>query len=711
MTTRRPVPDPPVTGPRPVSDPPVTTRPSAAEPAVITRLLVANRGEIARRVFRTCRALGVSTVAVFSDPDAGLPHVREADLAVRLPGARPAETYLDVGRILDACRAAGADAVHPGYGFLSESAEFARAVLDAGLVWVGPPPGAIAAMGSKIEAKRLMQEAGVPVLPTLAADGGGDGWEYPVLVKASAGGGGRGMRVVRDPALLDAEVAAASREALAAFGDGAVFVEPLLEGARHVEVQVLADAHGTVWALGERECSVQRRHQKVVEECPSPGVTPELRERLCAAAVRAARAIGYVGAGTVEFLVRGDRVAFLEMNTRLQVEHPVTELVHGLDLVRAQLEVAEGRPLPPEPPAPRGHAVEARLYAEDDAYVPQTGVLHRFEVTGDVRVDAGVESGSVVSPYYDAMLAKVIAYGGTRAEAVRKLTAALRGARLHGPVTNRGLLLRVLTDPAFLAGDTHTGFLDAWGPPPAPPPPDGTAVLAAALALAAANRRSATVLRSLPGGWRNVRSQPRVARFAEAEAGYDPLPDGVVVVAAEPERVVLERDGVRRSFDVAVYGDGRVHVDGESGHVLLTPLPRLPEPVERVAPGSLPAPMPGTVLRVEVAPGDRVSGGQAVLVLEAMKMEHRVTAPADGVVSEVLVEKGRQVEAGTVLVVIAPPAESQASGGGSRGGRDGCPGGGGRPGALDTGTGAPPEGGADVSEAAPGRAAAGEEES
>ncbi|NUT10159.1 MAG: ATP-grasp domain-containing protein, partial [Nonomuraea sp.] len=434
---------------------------------MITRLLVANRGEIARRVFRTCRALGVSTVAVFSDADADAPHAREADLAVRLPGAHPAETYLDVDRIIEACRASGADAVHPGYGFLSESAGFARAVLDAGLVWVGPPPEAIAAMGSKIEAKRLMAEAGVPVLPSLDL-GAPD--EYPLLVKASAGGGGRGMRVVRDAGELAAEVASARREAEAAFGDGTVFAEPLLESARHVEVQVLADRHGTVWALGERECSIQRRHQKVVEECPSPGISPETRERLCAAAVRAARKIGYVGAGTVEFLVKGDRVAFLEMNTRLQVEHPVTELVFGVDLVRLQLEVAEGAALPPEPPEPRGHAIEVRLYAEDAAYLPQTGVLRRFEVPGDVRVDSGVESGSVVSPHYDALLAKIVASGTTRAEAARKLATALRGARLHGITTNRDLLLEILTSRAFLAGDTDTGFLAPGGPVSAPPP-------------------------------------------------------------------------------------------------------------------------------------------------------------------------------------------------------------------------------------------------
>ncbi|MEU1719401.1 biotin carboxylase N-terminal domain-containing protein [Nonomuraea sp. NPDC005692] len=621
---------------------------------MITRLLVANRGEIARRVFRTCRSLGVSTVAVFSDADSGAPHAREADLAVRLPGSHPAETYLAVERIVEACRASGADAVHPGYGFLSENAAFARAVLDAGLTWVGPPPEAIEAMGSKVAAKRLMAEAGVPVLPSLdlAAPG-----EFPLLVKASAGGGGRGMRIVRHAGDLAAEVESARREAEAAFGDGAVFAEPLLEAARHVEVQVLADGHGTVWALGERECSVQRRHQKVVEECPSPGISERTRELLCAAAVRAARRIGYVGAGTVEFLVKGERVAFLEMNTRLQVEHPVTELVFGVDLVRLQLEVAEGAALPPGPPAPRGHAIEARLYAEDAAYVPQTGVLRRFEVPGDVRVDSGVESGSRVSPHYDAMLAKIVAYGATRAEAARKLAASLRGARLHGLTTNRDLLLDVVTSPAFLAGETNTAFLSPGGPlsPPSSPPSgdSGLPALAAALAMAAAHRRDASVLAGLPAGWRNVRSQPARARFEEADVVYDPLPAGVRVVSARPEAVVLERDGLRRTFQVARYdGDERVYVDSAMGAAVLTPVPRLPEPVEHVAPGSLLAPMPGSVLRVEVAEGDTVARGQPVLVLEAMKMEHRIAAPAGGVVSDVRVEKGQQVEAGAVLAII-----------------------------------------------------------
>ncbi|GAA4068069.1 acetyl/propionyl/methylcrotonyl-CoA carboxylase subunit alpha [Nonomuraea soli] len=607
---------------------------------MITRLLVANRGEIARRVFRTCRSLGVETVAVFSDADADAPHVAEAGHAVRLGGPSP---YLSIEEILRACSASGCDAVHPGYGFLSENAAFAQAVLDAGLTWVGPSPEAIAAMGDKVAAKRLMREAGVPVLTA-------DGQSFPLLVKAAKGGGGRGMRIVREPRELDEAMAAASREAQAAFGDGTVFAEPLLERARHIEVQVLADGHGTVWTLGERECSIQRRHQKVIEEAPSPGITDAVRGRLFEAAERAARKIGYVGAGTVEFLVKDETIAFLEMNTRLQVEHPVTELVHGVDLVALQLEIAEGARLPQAAPSPSGHAVEVRLYAEDRDFLPQSGPLHLFEIPGDVRVDAGVESGSVVTTFYDPMLAKVIAFGSSRTAAVRKLVRALKDARLHGITTNRDLLVDVLESEAFLAGDTHTGFLDR-GLPPKDPPTDVSA-LAAALAGAAANRERATVLRSVPAGWRNVRSQRRTARFAEAEVVYDPLPEGVTVISATPTRVTMERGSLRHTFHVSTYGD-TVHVDSSLGSVRLTALPRLPRPVVEVAPGSLLAPMPGSVLRVEVEPGDHVDAGRVVVVLEAMKMEHQIVAPASGVVSEVAVEKGRQVEAGAVLAVIS----------------------------------------------------------
>ncbi|MCO5973532.1 acetyl/propionyl/methylcrotonyl-CoA carboxylase subunit alpha [Actinoallomurus soli] len=638
---------------------------------MISRLLVANRGEIARRVFRTCRDLGITTVAVFSDPDASLPHARDADLAVRLPGAAPAETYLDGEAIVAAARAAGADAVHPGYGFLSENAAFAEAVIAAGLTWVGPPPAAIAAMGSKIEAKRLMGEAGVPVLPELDP---ATVSEFPVLVKASAGGGGRGMRIVRAAGELPGAVEAARREAASAFGDPTVFCEPLLTGARHIEVQVLADSHGTVWTLGERECSIQRRHQKVIEEAPSPAVDAALRARLSEAAAAAARAIGYTGAGTVEFMLTpGGEFFFLEVNTRLQVEHPVTECVYGVDLVALQLEVAEGAALG-DPPRPRGHAIEARLYAEDPAedYRPHSGPLHAFEIPGvdaefavppghGLRLDAGVVSGSVVSTHYDPMLAKVIAYGPTRAAAIRRLTAALAGARLHGLVTNRDQLVATLRHDAFQAGDTDTGFLDRHRT--TAPLADEEAVrlsaLAAALARAAANRRSAPVLRGLPSGWRNVASQPQRTVFEEAEVAYRLTRDGlaadghpdVALVSAEPDAVVLDRGGVRLRFAVAWY-DRRVHVESVLGPVTLTPVERLPDPAEQVAPGTLLAPMPGSVVRVAVREGDTVERGQPVLWLEAMKMEHQILAPATGVVTALHAEAGRQVETGAVLAVV-----------------------------------------------------------
>ncbi|WP_432923505.1 acetyl/propionyl/methylcrotonyl-CoA carboxylase subunit alpha [Microbispora sp. CA-135349] len=650
---------------------------------MIGRLLVANRGEIARRVFRTCRELGIETVAVFSDADASSPHAAEADQAVRL-GAPLA--YLDRERIVEAARRSGADAVHPGYGFLSENAAFARAVLDAGLTWIGPSPEAVAAMGKKIEAKALMEEAGVPVLPTipLSPDAPVE-ITSPVLVKASAGGGGRGMRVVRDPSDLAGAVESARREALSAFGDGTLFAEPLLEGARHIEVQILADAHGTVWALGERECSIQRRHQKVIEEAPSPAVTPELRRDLSEAAIRAARAIGYQGAGTVEFLLSDEGFFFLEMNTRLQVEHPVTECVYGVDLVRLQIEVAEGAHLAALPPSPVGNAIEARLYAEDSEGRPQSGVLHRFEIPGvdgefglgaRLRLDSGVVSGSEVGVHYDPMLAKVVSYGRDRAEAARRLADALARARIHGLTTNRDLLVGVLRHPDFLSGALDTGFLDRHAAPAplAGPGAVRLSALAAALAGAAANRSGALrggVLGGLPSGWRNVPSQPQRTAFCTQDGGhleiaYRLTRDGlraegfedVTLVAAEPGRVVLETAGLRRAFEVAAYPgpDGRrlVHVDSPLGPVRLTPVERLPGPAAIATPGALPAPMPGTVLRVEVKPGDLVEAGQPVVVLEAMKMEHTLVSPASGTVAALHVTPGAQVEAGVPLAVIEP---------------------------------------------------------
>ncbi|MFE7562199.1 biotin carboxylase N-terminal domain-containing protein [Kitasatospora sp. NPDC057500] len=642
---------------------------------MITNLLVANRGEIARRIFRTCRELGIATTAVYADPDADAPHVREADTAVRLPGGAPADTYLNGARIVEAALAAGADAVHPGYGFLSEDAGFARAVRAAGLRWVGPQPEAIEAMGSKTAAKRLLAAAGVPVLDALDAPTEAD---LPLLVKAAAGGGGRGMRVVRTLTELPAALAAARAEAAGAFGSDEVFCERYLPAGRHVEVQLLADAHGTVWAVGDRDCSLQRRHQKVVEEAPAPGLGPAVRAALHEAAVTAAEAIGYTGAGTAEFLLTADgRCWFLEMNTRLQVEHPVTEAVTGLDLVALQLAVAEGRPLPgPAAPPPAGHAIEARLYAEDPAHDwrPATGTLHRLELTVDhqeftgrgVRLDSGVGGGTEITPHYDAMLAKVIAWAPTREAAARRLADALARARIHGPATDRELLVGALRHPAFLAGRLHTGFLaehaDALT---APPDARRTARAALAAALAdAAGRRTA-----LPSGWRNLPSQPQLKRYrtddgAELEVRYRLTRTGlraeghpgVGLVEAAPGLVVLCEDGLRRAYRVARYGD-RVHVDSPLGATALTALPRFPEARVRTDPGALLAPMPGTVVRVTAAVGDAVTAGRPLLVLEAMKMEHRITAPADGILVELRAVPGEQVETGAVLAVVKSPEE------------------------------------------------------
>jgi propionyl-CoA carboxylase alpha chain len=654
---------------------------------VITRLLVANRDEIARRIIATARAMGITTIAVCSDPDHDAPHVTEADLAVRLSGSAPSQTYLDIGAILDAARRTGADAVHPGYGFLSENADFATAVTDAALTWVGPPSNAIAAMGAKLAAKRLVAAAGVPVFESWRDPS--EVTAYPVLVKASAGGGGRGMRVVTAPADLAAALAAAGREAAGAFGDGAVFAEPYVPSGRHVEVQVFADTHGTVVALGERECSIQRRHQKLIEETPSPAVDATLRAALFSAAVAAARAVGYVGAGTVEFLLAPDgRFVFLEMNTRLQVEHPVTECVTGLDLVRLQLEVAEGRPLPftATPPA-RGHAIEARLYAEDPTldWRPAPGPLHRFAVpaatvafapptaAAGVRLDAGVTDGSTVDVHYDPLLGKVVAWAPTRDEAVRRLAAALAGAVVHGVATNRDLLVRVLRTDGFRAGDTDTAFLDRHPAVFAPllerPAPRRLAGLAAALAGVAARREQAPWA-ALPVGWRplmtdvastvafdapwgRVEVRYTHVRGELAEWSVDGDTDDVRVVRATPDEVVLDVATVRHAFTVHRVGDVS-YVDTDAGSVALVEVPRFAGTDDGPPAGTLVAPMPGAVGTVAVRPGDHVAAGDLLLTLEAMKLEHAVRAPHDGMVAGVRVVPGEQVPAGAVLAVLDP---------------------------------------------------------
>jgi len=658
-------------------------------------LCIANRGEIAARIIRTARAMGITTVALFSDADAELPYVRDADRAVHLPGSRAADTYLAIDRVIDAAQRAGADAVHPGYGFLSERADFARACAAAGLTFVGPSPDAIDKMGSKLEAKRIMAAAGVPVLPggevapgdgaaldTIAADTG-----LPVMVKASMGGGGRGMRLVHDPADLADAVASAAREAEAAFGDGTVFLERFVESPRHIEVQVFGDGHGTVVSLFERECSVQRRHQKIIEEAPSPAVDDAMRAELGNAAVAAAKAIGYVGAGTVEFVADHDgNFWFLEMNTRLQVEHPVTEMITGLDLVAVQLVVAAGEPLPPEvlTATITGHAVEARLYAEDVAagFVPVSGRLDRFVIptAEGARVDAGYETGSVVSAHYDAMLAKVIAHAPTRSAAVGAVARLLREAELHGVPTNRDLLVGVLEHDEFAAGRIDTGFLDRHDPASLVVPPTEELVIAGAVAAVLARRAAARATSPLPNGipqgWRNVgpAHQPVALTRGERRIVVDVAGDGRaprVVVDGEPEPVTVfaatgtavdvEVGGIRRVVTVH-RTETAIYVDGDGTSLAFDFEMRYPLPEEVVAPGSLVAPMPGGVVLVGIAVGDHVHAGTVLVTLEAMKMEHVVRAPAAGTVREVRVAVGDQVDTGDVLVMIEADDHTDADG-------------------------------------------------
>ncbi|MCW2856515.1 MAG: accC [Marmoricola sp.] len=663
--------------------------------AIINKLLIANRGEIASRIIRTARTMDIACVAVYSDADAHAPWVREADESVHLPGNAPADTYLRGDLILAAAKLTGADAVHPGYGFLSENAGFARDCAAAGVIFVGPPPEAIDSMGSKIEAKKIMAAAGVPVLPQVtvsddatidaaaligrvAADIG-----YPVLVKAAYGGGGRGMRIVHDADGLLEAVEGARREAVTAFGNGTVFLERFLDSPRHIEVQIFADTQGNVIHLFERECSIQRRYQKIIEESPSPVVDDALREELGTAAVAAGKAIGYVGAGTAEFVMGSDgRFYFLEVNTRLQVEHPVTEMVTGLDLVRLQLRVAEGHPLPEEAltATVTGHAMEVRLYAEDVAagFLPATGTVHGFSVPDlpGIRVDAGVTVGSQVGVHYDAMLAKVIAHGATRDDARRTLARALAESQLHGVVTNRELLVGILREPEFAAGTIDTGYLSrhdplalsrSWHSPVAV----AVHAVAAALAAQADRRTGAKVLPGLPSGWRNVPSSYQQATFLadgeeidvryrladpsiEVQVNGEPLA-AVLLLAATDRQVDLEVAGVRRLCTVRRVGEVS-YVDSVLGSTTLVEEPRFPEPGSRNAPGSLLAPMPGTVVRVAVQPGDQVTAGTVVLVLEAMKMEHSVVAPVDGVVTEIGVSVSQAVDLGTVLAVVEEQA-------------------------------------------------------
>jgi propionyl-CoA carboxylase alpha chain len=642
------------------------------EPTGISRILVANRGEIAVRVMRTARVLGLQTVAVHSDADAGAPHVAFADRAVRLPGVSSTETYLDGDLVIRAALAAGADAIHPGYGFLSENPGFARAVIAAGLTWIGPTPESIEAMALKVEAKHIAAAAGVPLVPgcDLPSQMTHDQMAfacarvgYPLMIKASAGGGGKGMRLIASADELTAGVAAARREAASSFGDDTVFAERYLASARHVEVQVVGDMHKSAVHLFERECSIQRRHQKIIEEAPSPGVTAVVRAKLHEAAVSLAKQIGYVGVGTVEFMVSGDGEAqqlyFLEMNTRLQVEHPVTEAITGIDLVALQIAIAQGERLPFRQAdiTSSGHAIEARLYAEDPAhgYLPATGTIHRFTPDPDVavRVDSGVEDGTVVTPHYDPMLAKVIAHGPTRTAAAGLLAAGLSRLELHGPVTNRDSLVATLRSAPFLDGATTTAFLEEH-PDVLAPRPDEFDLARHSMSAATAVLELERTDPVIPVGWRNVPGPlPTVTLHRRGD-------DETILASVGPDTRVLEvgtdrvivtatAGGVSATCRVCRYDD-LVFVDDGLVSTAWTIPPRFVDHSGEAAGHGAVTPVPGTITAVLVAAGDPVTPGHALVILEAMKMEHRILADADGVVSRVLVEVGQSVDAHTVVV-------------------------------------------------------------
>jgi len=640
----------------------------------ISTLLVPNRGEIALRIFRTARSMGIRCVAVYADADADAPFVRAADYAVPLRGG-----YLDAEAVIDAAVSSGADAIHPGYGFLSENAAFARDVLAAGLVWVGPSPDVIERMGDKLAAKRLAIDAGVTTLPFSEDPMAADAVGYPLLVKAAAGGGGKGMHVVEAAADLAAAVATAQREAAGGFGDDRVFLERYVARSRHVEMQVLGDAYGNVVHLGERECSIQRRHQKIVEESPSTAVDSGMRAAMGGAALSLAGAMGYSSAGTVEFLVDDDthEFFFIEVNTRLQVEHPVTEEVTGIDLVREQIRIAAGDPLGYSQGEIvfAGHAIEARLYAEDPAggFLPATGTLAAYAPAGEpeVRWDSGVEAGSVVGVEFDPMLAKVIAHAPTRAEAVGRLALALERLHLGGVATNRDFLVGALRSPELLAGDTTTDFIGravTAGTSAVEDADVERAATVAALWLQGENRASATVLAEMPTGWRNARLPAQQIAFLHGgrriEVAYRSLRDGTFRIGEGRARVYAwsrtsidaEVDGRRATRRVTLSGD-TLHVQVERSTIALHIVQRFHVPGSDGPTGGLVAPMPGLVVEVLVAVGESVVAGRTLVVLEAMKMEHHMSAPEDGVVTEVCIAPGQQVDNGTVLMVIEPAGD------------------------------------------------------
>jgi 3-methylcrotonyl-CoA carboxylase alpha subunit len=653
----------------------------------IRKILIANRGEIARRIMRTCRKMGIATVAVFSDADEEMPFVAEADEAVRLGPAPSTQSYLRIDKIVAAAVATRSDAIHPGYGFLAENSAFAEACKEADLVFIGPTPEAIVAMGSKQRAKALVHEAGVPVIPgydganqdpaVLANEALRIG--FPVLLKASAGGGGKGMKLVRKESELSDAIASAAREGSSAFGDGTLLVEKYIDNPRHVEIQILGDAHGKLIHLNERECSIQRRHQKIIEETPSTALNPELRRQMGEAAVRCGAAIGYQNAGTVEFILGPDRsFYFLEVNTRLQVEHPITECVTGLDLVEEQIRIAQGEPLriSQEQVRMEGAALEVRLYAEDPAagFLPQSGRVVDWHLppAEGLRVDSGVESGSDVGIHYDPMLAKIITSGETRMSALQRMRRALRTLSVQGVTTNRDFLLRVLDHPAYVAGaiDTHfierhlqDGLLEAR-----PEDVEERTAVIAALAAEQQRSRDRAILPRIPSGWRNNYHTPQWVEYSAGDRDfkieYRHRGDNrfqvwskgedrhVRVVSWEAPQLVWEEDAHRRSARV-IFDEDRVYVHTFDFSVGLTRKPRFPDKSQAIPPGGCVAPMPGKVIELRVQEGDTVQMGQVLLIMEAMKMEHSVTAPQDGTVAQVTVAAGDQVDADALLIVVA----------------------------------------------------------
>ncbi|MGC1459939.1 MAG: biotin carboxylase N-terminal domain-containing protein [Steroidobacteraceae bacterium] len=617
---------------------------------MLESLLIANRGEIARRIIRTARRLGVRSIAVHSVADSAMPFVREADTALCIGAAAPAESYLAQDKLLAAARDSGAHGIHPGYGFLSENADFATKVLHAGLIWVGAPPAAIQAVGRKDSAKKLMMEAGVAVTPGYLGEDQSERClnqeaqriGYPVLIKAVAGGGGRGIRKVLAAADFHEALESCRREALGAFGDERVLLEKYVERPRHIEVQVFGDTFGEVVHLFERDCSLQRRHQKVIEEAPAPGMSAPVRDSLCAAAVKAARAVAYVGAGTVEFIadasggLRADRIWFMEMNTRLQVEHPVTEVITGQDLVEWQLRVASGEPLPlrQEELAINGCAMEARLYAEHPAsgFLPSVGRLEHLRFPHAIRIDSGVEEGDRVSPHYDAMLAKLIAPGATRRAAAAALAAACAAVQVWPVRTNAAFLARTLADPDFVAGDIDTGFIERHAARLVPDAEPSAAVLqAAAHALLAADAAS--------GPW--ALTGLRMAAAAERR---------VRVEVAGHNYLVEAGDSSRHGSLCMVNGEGVLFLDGEAWPI--NTLRGGHDAGHHTGDGTIVSPMPGRIVALDVTSGSQVKRGQRLLVLEAMKLEHNLLAPFDGVVAEVRTGQGQQVVEGALLLRI-----------------------------------------------------------